>query len=117
MIQTYTGNLYGNEAITEAIKAARQTGNWAKLICDKKTGTPSWLMLRRAQYKYIRYMQPGTQEELYDLSKDPDELRNLAVKKEVHGLLAELRLTTEKAFKAKGASFIDLLPEPRVISE
>jgi arylsulfatase A-like enzyme len=117
MIQTYTGNLYGDEVITQAIKTARETGNWNKLICDKKTGTPSWLMLRRAQYKYIRYMQPDTQEELYDLTKDPDELKNLAVKKDYHGLLTNLRVATEKAFKAKGASFIDLLPEPRVISE
>ncbi|NQV34942.1 MAG: sulfatase-like hydrolase/transferase [Phycisphaeraceae bacterium] len=117
MIQTYTGNLYGDEAITEAIKVARKTGHWNKLICDKKTGTPSWLMLRQAQYKYIRYMQPDTQEELYDLTKDPDELANLAVKKDHHNLLADLRRATEKAFKAKGASFIDLLPEPEVISK
>jgi hypothetical protein len=39
------------------------------------------------------------------------------VRKAHHGLLANLRVATEKAFKAKGASFIDLLPEPRVISE
>ncbi|MFC1764550.1 sulfatase-like hydrolase/transferase [Planctomycetota bacterium] len=114
MIQTYTGRLYGDEEITKAIKAARVTGIWDKLICDKKTGTPSWLMLRQAQYKYIRYIHPDTLEELYDLERDPGELQNLAVKKKHHKRLAELRVATEKAFKAKGASFIDLLPEPRV---
>lgn len=117
MVQTYTGSLYGNEAITEAIKKAKNTGNWTKLICDKKTGTPSWLMLRKGQYKYIRYMRPACLEELYDLKEDPDELRNLAVREAHHGLLAELRKATERAFKAKGAAFIDLLPEPKVISK
>jgi arylsulfatase A-like enzyme len=29
------------------------------------------------QWKYIRYLQPGVGEELYDLSADPDELKNL----------------------------------------
>lgn len=117
MIQTYTGSLYGDEAIAGAIRTALQTGKWDKLICDKKTGTPSWLMLRKSQYKYIRYIQPDTLEELYDLHKDPDELKNLAVEEAYHGLLADLRRDTEKAFKAKGASFIDLLPEPKVISK
>ena len=117
MIQTYTGNLYGHEAITQAIQTARQTGNWTKLICDKKTGTPSWLMLRQDTYKYIRYIQPDYQEELYDLKHDPDELNNLAVRKTHHGLLAELRDTAENAFRDKGASFIDLLPAPRVVSK
>jgi len=117
MIQTYTGQLYGDEEITKAIEAARQTGLWDKLICDKKTGTRSWLMLRQGKYKYIRYIWPDYLEELYDLENDPDELKNLAVKKDHHSLLAELRVETKKAFKAKGASFIDLLPEPRIMSK
>ena len=74
-------------------------------------------MLRQAQYKYIRYMQPDTQEELYDLKNDPDELINLAIKKDRHALLADMRVATEKAFKAKGALFIDLLPEPKAVSK
>jgi hypothetical protein len=33
---------------------------------------------------------------------------------ERHQQLANLRLKTEKAFRAKGAGFVDLLPPPRV---
>jgi arylsulfatase A-like enzyme len=29
-------------------------------------------------WKYIRYLQPGVPEELYDLNADPEELKNLA---------------------------------------
>ena len=28
-------------------------------------------------WKYIRYLQPGVPEELYDLATDPEELKNL----------------------------------------
>ena len=54
-------------------------------------------------------------EELYDLVNDPDELQNLAVKENYHAILAEFRVKTEQEFKAKGASFVDLLPEPKVV--
>ena len=115
MIQTYTGSLYGDEVITSEMKKAHKTGDWDKFICDKKTGTRSWLLLRQGKYKYIRYMWTNYLEELYDLKNDPDELQNLAVKKEYHNLLGKLRIKTEEEFKAKGASFIDLLPEPKIV--
>ena len=74
-------------------------------------------MLRQGKYKYIRYIWKDYIEELYDLENDPEELHNLAVIKSNHKLLSELRTKTELEFKAKGASFIDLLPEPHVISK
>ena len=116
MIQTYTGSLYGDEVINKELKAAWETDDWDKFICDKKTGTRSWLMLRKGKYKYIRYIWKDYIEELYDLEHDPDELRNLAVKKNYHKLVAELRRETEKSFKEKGASFIDLLPKPKIVA-
>ena len=36
-------------------------------------------------WKYIRYLQPGVPEELYDLAADPEELKNLAAKPEARG--------------------------------
>ena len=117
MIQTYTGQLYGDEVITNELKKAWETNEWDKFICDKKTGTRSWLMLRQGKYKYIRYIWKDYIEELYDLENDPEELHNLAVIKSNHKLLSELRIKAEVEFKAKGASFIDLLPEPHVISK
>ncbi|MBA4147980.1 MAG: sulfatase-like hydrolase/transferase [Verrucomicrobia bacterium] len=116
MLQTYTGNFYGNAAITAALQQAKKTGNWEKLIVYEATGIRAWMLLREGKYKYIRYMYPDYIEELYDLETDPNELQNLAVRKEHHSLLAELRLKTVKGFAARGGSFVDLLPEPRLVS-
>lgn len=117
MIQTYTGQLYGDEVITKELKVAWETDNWDKFICHPLSGTRSWLMLRQGKYKYIRYIWTDYLEELYDLENDPDELINLAVKKDFHKLLGELRIKTEEEFKTKGASFIDLLPEPKIVAK
>ena len=115
MIQTYTGSLYGDEVIADELNKAWKSEDWDKFICDKKTGTRSWLMLRQGKYKYIRYIWKDYIEELYDLENDPDELQNLAIKKDFHKLLGEMRIKTEEEFKSKGASFIDLIPEPKVV--
>ncbi|MFN7139379.1 MAG: sulfatase-like hydrolase/transferase [Limisphaerales bacterium] len=116
MLQTYTGNLYGNEAISSALQQAKKTGNWEKLVAYPQTGIKAWLMLREGKYKYVRYMYPDYVEELYDLEKDPDELVNLAVRKEHHSLLAELRDKAARGFAAKGGTFVGLLPEPKVVA-
>lgn len=44
------------------------------------------LMLRRGEYKYIHYV--GLKPELFDLSEDPEELRNLALEPEFDALCA-----------------------------
>jgi arylsulfatase A-like enzyme len=116
MIQTYTGSLYGVEAITSALKEARASGDWGKFIVYDRVGTRAWLMLRQGQYKYVRYIYPDYIEELYDLENDPDELQNLAVRKEHHARLAELREQLVKTFAAKGASFVEFLPPPKVVA-
>jgi arylsulfatase A-like enzyme len=67
-------------------------------------------MLAQDHYKYIRTLEAGEPEELYDLSADPDELTNLAqdpknaptVKKLREAAIAELRRT--------GAKMVDSLP-------
>src|SRR5690606_20475164 len=91
MIQAYTGNLYGDAAITSAIQHARATGEWKRFIVHPASGTPAWLMDRNIKYKYIRYILPDYMEELYDLEADPDELQNLAVNGEMHHFLEALR--------------------------
>lgn len=117
MIQIYTGKIYGGvEEITRLLKKAHKTGDWKKFVVHK-TGIPAWMMLRKDKYKYVRYIYKNYIEELYDLENDPDELHNLAIKKEYHDLLAEYRKETEELFKAKGATFIDLMPEPKLVSE
>ena len=43
------------------------------------------------RWKYIRYLQPGVPEELYDLTADPEELTNLASAMKHAEKLAALR--------------------------
>ncbi len=112
MLMTHSGSLYGAEAIAAALKEAKATGNWDKLIAEKRTGIRSWLMLREGKYKYVRYLYQNYIEELYDVEGDPLELRNLALRKEHHPLLAALREKLVRSFAAKGATFVDLLPPP-----
>jgi len=110
MLQMYTNNLYSVEDITRAL----QEKDWKKFVFDKKA--KSWIMCHDGRYKYVRYIYKNYIEELYDLDTDPDELKNLAVRKKYHGLLADLRKQTVEAFRAKGATFVDLLPEPKIIA-
>ena len=114
MIQIYTGGLYGEEVIVRELKAAIETGDWNKFDVHK-TGIRAWMMMRKENYKYVRYIYKDYIEELYDLETDPEELVNLAVRADYHKLLEEYRLECEQLFKKKGAAFIGLLPEPKVI--
>jgi len=117
MIQIYTGTIYGGvEEITEQLTLAHKTGKWKKFIAHKKTGIRAWMMMRKDKYKYVRYIYKDYIEELYDLENDPEELNNLAVKKDYHQLLGEYRKETEELFIAKEATFIELLPEPKIVS-
>jgi arylsulfatase A-like enzyme len=116
MLQTCTGSLYGNEAITKALGSALDTGDWKRFIIFQPIATRSWLMLRDNRYKYVRYIYKDYLEEPYDLEKDPEELNNLAVRKEFHPMLADYRGRLVKAFSAKGASFVNLLPPPKIVS-
>jgi arylsulfatase A-like enzyme len=114
MLMTHTGSLYGAEAIGMALKQAHVTGDWTKLIAEKRTGIRSWLMLREGRYKYVRYLYRDYIEELFDLENDPRELENLALRKENHVLLAKLREKLISSFAAKGATFTDQLPPPLI---
>jgi arylsulfatase A-like enzyme len=115
MVQIYTGGLYGEEELVRELIAAKETGDWNRFVVHK-TGIRAWLMMRKDQYKYVRYIYKDYIEELYDLENDPEELVNLAVRAEYLQLLEEYRLECEQLFKKKGAAFFDLLPEPKLTS-
>ncbi len=115
MIQLYTGSLYGNISLTQELNNAYETGNWDKFIVHK-TGIRAWMMMRKGQYKYIRYIYHDYIEELYDMQNDPEELTNLAVDNNYHDILNKYRNETIELFKKRGATFTHLLPEPKIIN-
>lgn len=54
-------------------------------------GTSRGWMLRTSQYKYVLYDRGNNREQLFDLSKDRGEMRNLAVEKAYQTVLEHLR--------------------------
>jgi len=79
-------------------------------------GIPWWLSLRQGRYKYIRNLLKDEIEELYDPESDPEELRNLAVRREHHELLADFRGRLVAELKRTEAGLLKNLPEPKVVS-
>ncbi len=76
----------------------------------KRKGLYAWIMMRDGKYKYIRHFKEGALEELYDMTKDPKELNNLAVNPDHASVLESLRLKTLTEFRKKDGGFVDFLP-------
>ncbi|MEQ9219123.1 MAG: family 78 glycoside hydrolase catalytic domain [Cyclobacteriaceae bacterium] len=55
--------------------------------------------VRTANWKYLRYVNDQSIEELYDLSKDPQETKNLVASKKYQDILAELRAKCDELAK------------------
>jgi arylsulfatase A-like enzyme len=62
--------------------------------------------------KYIRYLQPGVPEELYDLAADPEELKNLAADPAHAAKLAAMREMLVGELKRTNAP-AELLSQPK----
>jgi hypothetical protein len=85
----YTGDQYGSDTLKIPPRGQR------------RNGVAWYVLLREGKHKYIRTLEEGEIEELYDLKRDPEELTNLAldakyadrVKRLREGTLAELRRT------------------------
>lgn len=100
MLMTHHGRFYG--ADTHAIpidKRLTETG-----------GIPWWVMIRDGRHKYIRTLQAGEPEEIYDLDQDPEELTNLALRPENGMLLESLRAKAIAELRRTDAPFVDALP-------
>ena len=74
-------------------------------------GVPWYASLHNGRFKYIRTLQKGEIEELYDLDADPEELINLALLKEHQPRLEQMRAATVAELKRTEAGFADDLPE------
>jgi arylsulfatase A-like enzyme len=101
MLITHTGRSFGKD-----------TDDPSKM--DVIEGVPWWVALRDGKMKYIRTMVKDEIEELYDLTQDPDELTNLALRKEHRATLERLRAATITELRRCEAGFVDRMPAPKV---
>ena len=75
-------------------------------------GIPWYVMVAKGKFKYVRNLIEGEMEELYDLTRDPDELNNLALKPRFDETLAQYRRMATKELKRTKAPFAGNLPKP-----
>ena len=76
--------------------------------------------VRTKEWKYFRYVNDKTIEELYNLEKDPDETKNLIGKKKYKKVADKLRLKLEELIKQNSNKFrnppsnltVELIREP-----
>lgn len=98
-IMPFTGNNYG--ANTDSVPTGQDS---------RFNGIPWYVMLREGKFKYIRTLEAGEMEELYDLEADPEELTNLALGMKNSALLKRLREAAVKELKRTGAKMAANLP-------
>jgi arylsulfatase A-like enzyme len=77
---------------------------------ERHNGVPWYLLLRQGRYKYIRTLEEGEIEELYDLENDPEELTNLALDSKHAERLKQYREATLAELRRTGAGMVDRLP-------
>lgn len=75
-----------------------------------KSGIPWYVLIADEQYKYVRTLEAGEPEELYDLLDDPEELVNLAGQSQHAATVARLRDATLAELRRTGAKMVDSLP-------
>ncbi|SHM89320.1 sulfatase-like hydrolase/transferase [Polaribacter sp. KT 15] len=63
--------------------------------------------VRTKKWKYFRYVNDKTIEELYNLEKDPQEIKNLVGKRKYRKVLANLRAKTDELIKKNSNHFRD----------
>lgn len=99
LLYEHTGEHYG-DAVTKVLKA-----DAAKAIYQK---VPWYTAVVFENYKYVRYLQPGVPDELYDLTNDAGEMTNLAADAKNGTRLARMRavLTAELARTGAAAELI-----------
>ncbi|MCI0457567.1 MAG: sulfatase-like hydrolase/transferase, partial [Gemmataceae bacterium] len=94
----FTGDRYGSDTVTIPPRGERYHG------------IPWYLLLRQERYKYIRTLEEGEIEELYDVRADPEELTNLAQDPKYTDRLKQLREATLAELRRTGAGLAKNLP-------
>src|SRR5262245_30855023 len=98
MLITHTGRSFGKD-----------THDPSKM--DILEGVPWWVATRDGNIKYIRTLVENEIEELYDLSTDPEELVNLALRAEHRATLERMRALTITELRRCEAGFVDKMPK------
>ena len=78
---------------------------------------PWYVLVVRDRYKYIRTLEGGELEELYDLQADPEELKNLAVDSQHAATLKTFRELAVSELKRTGAKMADHLPPVKMAAD
>jgi N-acetylglucosamine-6-sulfatase len=92
----FTGERYGRE-IAKIVNESP-----AKAVYHQ---VPWYVVMREDRWKYIRYLEPGQIEELYDLQNDPEELVNVAAETANQPVIAKLRESLNAELKRTEAGF------------
>ena len=104
LVKGHNGNYYPNNSMTEAealtVIVRSILGN------QDETVTPWW----KEYYEIGKWLNVIDDEELYDLEKDPDELDNLAIKREHQDRLKKMRAAAIAELRRTKAGFVDRMP-------
>ncbi len=87
-------------------------------IVDPDEGLPNqnvdwWIFLRYGNLKYITTLVPDEIEELYDIEKDPRELKNLALDPENYERMDQMRKMMLEELQRTNAGLVENLPAPK----
>jgi arylsulfatase A-like enzyme len=98
VLTTFTGDKFGSDTV----KIPSRDNRYHAVAW--------WVSLVQGKHKYIRTLEEGEIEELYDLEKDPEELTNLALDPKNAALLAKYREGTIAELRRTKAKMVDHLP-------
>jgi arylsulfatase A-like enzyme len=93
-VYEHTGHDFGGD-VAKVLKADPKGAIYQKV--------PWYAAVVQGGWKYVRYLQPGVPEELYDLGSDPEELKNLAADPAQAAKLAALRRALAAELKRTAA--------------
>ena len=78
-------------------------------------GVPWYVMIADGRYKYVRNFIEGEVEELYDLERDPEELKNLALESRQAKRLKVYRQKAIEELSRTQAPFLANMPRPSTL--
>jgi arylsulfatase A-like enzyme len=95
VLYEHTGHDFGDD-VAKLLKSASKHAIYQKVPWYTAVVFDGW--------KYIRYLQPGVPDEMYDLTGDPEELKNLAGEAKYQEKQAVLRRALAAELKRTGAA-------------